>query len=88
METNSIPRIYRGQTFRTFQEFLDLLQKRNEILNEKLVIGGGSRTIKRANELVKKTSPYREDFVYAWVNYRCKHEGTFSTRGTKSRTRT
>ncbi|XP_005107058.2 uncharacterized protein LOC101856836 [Aplysia californica] len=71
-----------GQTFNSFSEVKELLNKREEKLFERLVMGRGSEQVSYANQRLKGLSKYADCLVYRKVTFRCKHEGEFKPRGT------
>ena len=73
--------VFPGQYFDSFEDFKSLLIKRHDIINEKLVIGKSSISVKTANAKSKKDFRFKEELVYTHVTYRCVHEGKFSSTG-------
>ena len=60
-----------GQTFSSFSEFKELLKGRENLFNEKLVVGKSNRTVKYAKGRSKGAAKYKEELVYTSVNMLC-----------------
>ncbi|GFO05298.1 hypothetical protein PoB_003180300, partial [Plakobranchus ocellatus] len=72
-----------GQYFASFEEFMAIISQRKESLNEKLVVGKSSVSVKAANAKLKGDFRFQEDLVYTHVTLRCVHEGEFTSKGHK-----
>ena len=74
--------LLKGDSFSTFAEVLQLISKRKLKYNEKLVKSKRFKSVGVYNKGVKEASHLREDLrSYANVEFRCVHEGTFTSRG-------
>ena len=81
-----VPSFSVGERFKTFEEFDIKLNRRLLFTQEKVVKARSSKTIQwyNARNLQKK---FRDDLKYKLLNYRCKHGGTFASRGTERKTK-
>ena len=78
--------LVKGDSFSTFAEVLQLINTRKLMYNEKLVKSKRCKSVGVYNRGVKEASHLREDISYANVEFRCVHEGTFTSRGKEKQT--
>ncbi|GFS27021.1 hypothetical protein ElyMa_001736800, partial [Elysia marginata] len=80
-----VPVVSVGEYFDTFDAFKDVINQRAQQFNEKMVIGTSGHKVEERNRVLKGTFRFKPELVYTSVTFRCVHEGSFTSRGTKKR---
>lgn len=70
-----------GKSFASFSDFEHYLASRSLLTGESWKKASGGRTIQQANKGIKDEGRhFKPSFRYAFVYYRCIHEGNFESR--------
>ena len=78
--------IYVGREFTSFKGFQVVLDKTKVSLGERWRIASGGRTVVAQNKKIQDPSRhFPEELKYAYVNFRCIHEGAFVPKGAGKR---
>ena len=85
--SEDVPSFSVGEQFTNFSEFESKLNSRLALTNEKLRIGVGSTKMTVSCGKKEKEQQPRDDIVYRYVEFVCRHGGIHKSRGCQKRKR-